>query len=119
MADKKAAAHPDYAERIVKALPAKVREAAEVVAGGGAYSILKVHGKSVASVRDKNVRIVHPTDGSADSLKALATHRGRRARGEAGAEAQGRQGETDRRGEGRRRRGQAEGRGGGAGDRGR
>lgn len=72
MADKKAAAHPDYAERIVKALPAKVREAAEVVAGGGAYSILKVHGRSVASVRDKNVRIVHPTDGSADSLKALA-----------------------------------------------
>ncbi len=72
MADKKAAAHPDYAERIVKALPPKVREAAEVVAGGGAYSILKVHGKSVASVRDRNVRIVHPTDGSADSLKALA-----------------------------------------------
>ena len=72
MADKKAAAHPDYAERIVKALPAKVREAAEVVAGGGAYTILKVNGKSVASVRDKNVRIVHPTDGSADSLKALA-----------------------------------------------
>lgn len=72
MADKKPAAHPDHAARIVKALPAKVREAAEVVAGGGAYSILKVHGKSVASVRDKNVRIVHPTDGSADSLKALA-----------------------------------------------
>lgn len=71
MADKKAA-HPEYAERIVKALPAKVRDAAEVVAGGGAYSILKIHGKSVASVRDRNVRIVHPTDGSADSLKALA-----------------------------------------------
>jgi hypothetical protein len=72
MADKKAAAHPGYAERIVKALPPKVREVAEVVAGGGAYSILKVHGKSVASIRDRNVRIVHPTDGSADSLKALA-----------------------------------------------
>lgn len=71
-ADKKAAVHPDHAEKIVKALPAKVREAAEVVAGGGAYSILKIHGKSVASVRDRNVRIVHPTDGSADSLKALA-----------------------------------------------
>lgn len=65
-------AHPDYAERIVKALPAKIREAAEVVAGGGAYSILKVNGKSVASIRDRNVRIVHPTDGSAGSLKALA-----------------------------------------------
>jgi hypothetical protein len=72
MADKKAHVHPQLAERIVKALPAKVREAAEVVAGGGAYSILKVHGKSVASIRDRNVRIVHPTDGSADSLKALA-----------------------------------------------
>lgn len=71
-ADKKPAAHPDYAARIVKALPAKVRDAAEVVAGGGAYSILKVQGKSVASIRDRNVRIVHPTDGSAESLKALA-----------------------------------------------
>lgn len=50
----------------------KVRERAEVVAGGGAYSILKIDGRSVASVRDRNVRIVHPTDGSADSLKALA-----------------------------------------------
>jgi hypothetical protein len=64
--------HADHAERIVKALPAKVRERAEVKAGGGAYSILKIDGKSVASVRDRNVRIVHPTDGSAASLKALA-----------------------------------------------
>ena len=50
-----AAAHPDYAERIVKALPAKVRETAEVVAGRGAYSILKVHGKSVVGLFDTNV----------------------------------------------------------------
>lgn len=64
--------HADYAERIVKALPAKLKEAVEVKPGGGEYTIIKVNGKSVASVRDRNVRIVHPTDGSADSLKALA-----------------------------------------------
>jgi hypothetical protein len=73
MADKKAHAHPDHAARIVKALPAKVREAVEVITKEGKpYSVLKINGTSVASVRDRNVRIVHPTDGSADSLKALA-----------------------------------------------
>jgi hypothetical protein len=72
MAASKVHVHAEHAEKILKALPAKVREAAEVIKGGGEYQILKIHGKSVASVRDKNVRIVHPTDGSADSLKALA-----------------------------------------------
>jgi hypothetical protein len=72
MADKKAHVHAAHAERIVKALPAKVREAAEVKAGGGEYTIIRVNGKTVASVRDRNVRVTHPTDGSADSLKALA-----------------------------------------------
>ncbi len=71
MADKKHT-HPEHAERIAKALPAKVRERAEVKAGGGAYTIIRVNDRSVASIRDNAVRILHPTDGSADSLKALA-----------------------------------------------
>jgi hypothetical protein len=72
MADKKARVHPQLAERIVKALPPKVKAEAEVKAGGGPYSIIRVRGRSIASVRDNAVRVVHPTDGSADSLKALA-----------------------------------------------
>jgi hypothetical protein len=118
MAEKKHK-HPEYADRILKALPAKLKAEAEVVAGGGAYSILKVCGKSVASVRDKNVRIVHPTDGSADSLKALAaliaeaapekkaepkpkakSDKGSKAKGEEKEEAKGTEGKGDDEGKG-------------------
>jgi hypothetical protein len=65
--------HADTAEKIVKALPAKLRDRAELKAGGGEYTIVKIDGKSVASVRDRNVRIVHPTDGGAEHVKHLAS----------------------------------------------
>jgi hypothetical protein len=71
MADKKNT-HKEFAGKILKALPKTIRDESELKAGGGEYTILKVRGKSVASVRNNNVRIVHPTDCSADSAKALA-----------------------------------------------
>jgi hypothetical protein len=71
MADKKHT-HPEVADRILKALPKGVRDNAELKAGGGEYTILRVNGKSVASVRDNAVRIVHPHDSSAAAAKALA-----------------------------------------------
>jgi hypothetical protein len=71
MADKKNS-HKEFAEKILAKLPTAIRKEAELKAGGGEYTILKVRGKSVASVRNNNVRIVHPTDCSADSAKELA-----------------------------------------------
>jgi hypothetical protein len=71
MADKKNT-HKEFAEKILAKLPKAIRDESELKAGGGDYTILKVRGKSVASVRNNNVRIVHPTDSSADSAKALA-----------------------------------------------
>jgi hypothetical protein len=71
MADKKNT-HTEFAEKILAKLPKAIRDESELKAGGGEYTILKVRGKSVASVRNNNVRIVHPTDSSADSAKELA-----------------------------------------------
>jgi hypothetical protein len=71
MADSKNT-HKEFADKILKALPAALRKETEAKAGGGEYTIIKVRGKSVASVRNNNVRIVHPTDSSGESAKALA-----------------------------------------------
>ncbi|MGH3373137.1 MAG: hypothetical protein ACRDP6_00210 [Actinoallomurus sp.] len=71
MADKKAAVHPDFAVKVMGALPDDLRKSAELKKGGGEYTILRVRGKSVASIRDKNVRIVHPHGGTAAEATAL------------------------------------------------
>jgi hypothetical protein len=70
-ADKKAAVHPDFAIKVMGALPDELRKSAELKKGGGEYTILKVRGKSVASIRDRNVRIVHPHGGTAAEATAL------------------------------------------------
>lgn len=70
-AEKKAAVHPDFALKVMGALPDELRKSAELKKGGGEYTILKVRGKSVASIRDRNVRIVHPHGGTAAEATAL------------------------------------------------
>ena len=60
------------AEKIRAKLPKATRDAIEVVAGGGAYSLLKHDGRTVASVRAANVRVTFAHDGSADELEALS-----------------------------------------------
>ena len=59
--------HQAAAEKIRAKLPKATRDATEVVAGGGAYSLLKHDGRTVASVR---VTFAH--DGSAGELEALS-----------------------------------------------
>jgi len=63
--------HPDFALKVMGALPDDLRKSAELKKGGGEYTILKVRGKSVASIRDRNVRIVHPHGGTAAEATAL------------------------------------------------
>jgi hypothetical protein len=63
--------HPDFALKVMGALPDDLRKSAELKKGGGEYTILKVRGKSVASIRDKHVRIVHLHGGTAAEAAAL------------------------------------------------
>lgn len=70
-ADKKAAVHPDFALKVMGALPDDLRKSAELKKGGGEYTILKVRGRSVASIRDRSVRVVHPHGGTAAEATAL------------------------------------------------
>ncbi len=61
--------HQAAAEKIRAKLPKATRDATEVVAGGGAYSLLKHDGRTVAS---GNVRVTFAHDGSAGELEALS-----------------------------------------------
>lgn len=63
--------HPDFAVKVLGALPDDLRKSAELKRGGGEYTILKVRGKSVASIRDKNTRITHPHGGTVAEATAL------------------------------------------------
>lgn len=60
------------AERLVAKLPKAVRDKTELEAGGGKYTLVKFGGRTVASVRSKNVRITIGHDGTVDALAALA-----------------------------------------------
>jgi phosphosulfolactate phosphohydrolase-like enzyme len=61
MADKKQD-HADLAEQVAAKLPKQVRDRSEIVAGSGAYSLLKVDGRTVASVRGNGARVTYRTD---------------------------------------------------------
>lgn len=66
---------PDYqeaAERLVAKLPKAVRDKTTIESGGGKYALVKYGGRTVASVRSKNVRVTFGHSGSADSLGELA-----------------------------------------------
>ena len=71
-ADKKVHTHPEFALKVLGALPAEMRKTAELKGGDRPYTILKVRGKSIASIRDAACRIVHPHDGTAQDAKDLA-----------------------------------------------
>jgi hypothetical protein len=64
--------HLAAAEKLVAKLPKAVREAATVEEGKGKYTLVKYGGRTVASVRSKNVRITIGHDGSAAAVGALA-----------------------------------------------
>jgi hypothetical protein len=64
--------HLIAAERLVSKLPKQVRDGATLEEGGGEYTLLKYGGRTVASVRNKNVRITVGHDGTTDTLAALA-----------------------------------------------
>lgn len=64
--------HLIAAERLVSKLPKAVREGATLEEGGGEYTLLKFGGRTVASVRPKNVRITVGHDGTTDTLASLA-----------------------------------------------
>jgi hypothetical protein len=67
---------PDHlvaAERLVGKLPKKVRDGVTVEQGKGKYTLL-IHGnRTVASVRNKNIRLTFGHDGTASSLGELAS----------------------------------------------
>lgn len=61
------------AEKLLAKLPKTLRDESEVVEKPGKpYSILKVRGHSIASVRDNAVRLVHAFDGSTAATAAFA-----------------------------------------------
>jgi hypothetical protein len=65
---------PDYlvtAERIVAAAPKAVRDETTIEAGGGKYSLVKYRGRTLLSVRSKNVRVTVSHDGSAAAARKL------------------------------------------------
>lgn len=73
MADsKKPDEHAAVARAVVAKLPKALRDAVEVVEGGGAYTLVKHDGRTVASVRAKNVRVTVLHDGSAASTAGIA-----------------------------------------------
>ena len=74
MADgkKKSDEHGEVAKAIVAKLPKAVRDTVEVVEGGGAYTLLKHGGRTVASVRAKNARVTMLHDGSVASTAGIA-----------------------------------------------
>lgn len=61
-----------HAEKIVSKMPKAIRDKAEVETGKGKYALIKYGGRTVASVRSKNVRITLGHDGTAASLAELA-----------------------------------------------
>lgn len=75
MADskKKADDYATVANAVVAKLPKALRDTIEVVEGGGAYTLVKHGGRTVASVRAKNVRVTILHDGSADSVARIAS----------------------------------------------
>ncbi len=70
-AEEQAALAAASAEKLKAKLPKAVRDKAEVVGGEKPYALLKFGGRTVASVRPKNVRVTFGYD-SVESLTALA-----------------------------------------------
>ena len=67
--DKKAAA--EVATKLVEKIPAAARGDVSLKEGSGDYVILRAHGRSVGTVRARNVKVVLPHDGTAASLAAI------------------------------------------------
>lgn len=65
--------HTVVAEKIVAKMPKAVREKATVEAGKGKYTTIQFGGRTVASVRSKNVRITYGHDGTASDAGSLAS----------------------------------------------
>ncbi len=61
----------EVAEKLVEKVPAAQRDEVTTKKGAGDYVILRAHGRSVGTVRAKQVKVVIPTDGSAASLAAI------------------------------------------------
>jgi hypothetical protein len=70
MADK--SDHLAAAEKLLAKLPKAVRDGATLEEGGGEYTLLKFGGRTVASIRPKNVRITVGHDGTTDAMEAIA-----------------------------------------------
>ena len=55
--------HVQFAERVLDELPADAKTDAELKPGKGAYTLLRVRGRSVASIRNRNARVTMPHAG--------------------------------------------------------
>src|SRR5690348_10100028 len=64
--------HPGYADRIVKALPAKLREEAEIKRGAASTQSSRSAAAALPRCGMATSASSTPIDGSADSLKAFA-----------------------------------------------
>jgi hypothetical protein len=73
MADDKKPEHQAFAEKVLAKLPKAVRDEAEAVPGGGAYSLLKVGGRTVASIRGNSARVTFRHDGGAEAAARFAS----------------------------------------------
>ena len=61
----------EVADRLIEKVPAAQRDEVSTKSGAGDYVILRAHGRSVGTVRAKQVKVVIPHDGSAASLAAI------------------------------------------------
>ena len=73
MADEKKDQHGAFAKKVADKLPREHKSNSEVVAGKGGYTLIKVGGRTVASVRNRNVRVTFPHDLSAGAAESLAS----------------------------------------------
>ena len=69
---KKDHTHPDFAVRVMGKTPAELRKSVEIKKGSGEYSIIRVRGRSIASVRDGSAKINHRHSGTAEDAARLA-----------------------------------------------
>lgn len=71
-ASKKPAVHPDFAVKVMGKIPAELRKSVEIKKGSGEYTIIRVRGRSIASVRDGSVKVNHRHSGTAEDAARLA-----------------------------------------------
>ena len=64
--------HPDFAIKVMGRIPAELRKSVEIKKGSGEYSIIRVRGRSIASVRDGSVKVNHRHSGTVDDATRIA-----------------------------------------------